>query len=48
MEFWSTLWTVVFVLCLLIFAGVAVYVSIGALGDIRALFKRMGGGQSRQ
>ncbi len=41
MEFWSTLWTVVFVLCLLIFAGVAVYVGVGAIGDIRALFKRM-------
>ena len=42
MEFWSTLWTAVFVLCLLLFAGVAVYVSIGAIGDIRALFKKMG------
>ena len=42
MEFWSTLWAVVFVLCLLLFAGVAVYVSVGALGDIRALFRRMG------
>lgn len=42
MEFWSTFWSVVFVLCLLLFAGVAVYVSVGALGDIRALFRRMG------
>ena len=42
MEFWSTLWAVVFVLCLLLFAVVAVYVSVGALGDIRALFRRMG------
>lgn len=42
MEFWSTFWAVVFVLCLLLFAVVAVYVSAGALGDIRALFRRMG------
>ncbi len=42
MEFWSTLWAVVFVLCLLLFAVVAVYVGVGALGDIRALFRRMG------
>lgn len=42
MEFWGTLWAVVFVLCLLLFAVVAVYVSVGALGDIRALFRRMG------
>ncbi len=42
MEFWSTLWTAVFALCLLIFAVVAVYVSVGAIGDIRALFRKMG------
>ena len=42
MEFWSTLWAVIFVLCLVLFAVVAVYVSVGALGDIRALFRRMG------
>ncbi len=42
MEFWSTLWTAVFVLCLLIFAVVAVNVSVGAIGDIRALFRKMG------
>ncbi len=42
MEFWSTLWTAVFVVCLLVFAGVAVYVGVGAIGDIRALFRRMG------
>jgi len=42
MEFWSTFWAVVFVICLLLFAVVAVYVSVGALGDIRALFRRMG------
>ena len=42
MEFWSTLWTAVFVLCLLIFAAVAIYVSVGAIGDIRALLRRMG------
>lgn len=42
MEFWSTLWAVVFALCLVVFAAVAVYVSVGAIGDIRALFRRMG------
>ncbi len=42
MEFWSTLWAWVFVLCLVVFAAVAVYVSVGAIGDIRALFRRMG------
>lgn len=42
MEFWSTFWAVVFALCLLVFAAVAVYVSVGAIGDIRALFRKMG------
>lgn len=42
MEFWSSLWAVVFVLCLVVFAVVAVYVSVGAIGDIRALFRKMG------
>ncbi len=41
MVFWSTFWTVVFVLCLLLFAAVAVYVGVGAIGDIKALFRRM-------
>ena len=41
MEFWIAMWTVVFAVCLLLFAGVAVYVSVGAIGDIRALFRKM-------
>ena len=41
MEFWSAMWTVVFVVCLLLFAGVAVYVGVGAISDIRALFRKM-------
>ena len=41
MEFWIAMWTVVFVVCLLLFAGVAVYVSVGAIGDIKALFRKM-------
>ena len=41
MEFWSTLWAAIFGLCLLLFAVVALYVSVGALGDIKALFRRM-------
>ena len=42
MEFWSVFWTVTFVCCLLLFAFVAVYVGVGAIGDIRALFRKMG------
>jgi hypothetical protein len=41
MMFWSTLWMVVFVVSMLVFAGVAVMVTIGGIGDIRALFRRM-------
>lgn len=41
MEFWGMLWTIVFAGSLLIFAVVAVVVTVGGLGDIRALFQRM-------
>ena len=41
MMFWTTLWTVVFVVSILVFAAVAVMVTIGGIGDIRALFRRM-------
>ena len=41
MEFWIAMWTVVFAVCLLLFAAVAVYVGVGAIGDIKALFRKM-------
>ncbi len=41
MSFWMILWTVVFAVCLIGFAVVAVVVAIGGIGDIRALFVNM-------
>ena len=41
MEFWVMFWTVLFFLCVAIFAGVAVVVTIGGVADIRALFARI-------
>ena len=42
MEFWVWLWTIVFAVSMLIFTGVSIVVSIGAIGDIKSLFRNIG------
>jgi len=39
MNFWINFWTIFFFASLALFTGVAIVVSIGALFDIRSLFK---------
>lgn len=39
MNFWVNFWTIFFFASLALFAGVAIVVSIGALFNIRSLFK---------
>ena len=41
MDFWIDLWTVFFFGSLVIFAGLAVVVSIGGFFDIRSLFRTL-------
>ena len=41
MGFWMNLWTIVFFLSLLSFAGLAVVVSIGGFFNIKSLFKSL-------
>ena len=41
MGFWIGLWSVLFWLALIVFAGVAVKVALGGVSDIRALFQSM-------
>ena len=38
MDFWITFWGVCFLICMVVFAGVAVIVAVGGVSDIRALF----------
>lgn len=38
MNFWITLWTIVFALGMVIFTGVAIVVAIGGPADIKAMF----------
>ncbi len=39
MNFWINFWTIFFLVSLVLFAGVAIVVSIGAFFNIRSLFK---------
>ncbi len=41
MVFWIYLWKVVFVASILLFGGMAVWVTIGGYFDIRRLFQKM-------
>ena len=41
MAFWSVFWGLLLLVCLLVFAGLAVVVAVGGYGDIQALFRRM-------
>ena len=38
---WALFWQAVFIIALLLFAGMAVWVSIGGLKDLRELFRQM-------
>ena len=44
MQFWITLWKIVLIAGVLLFAGMAVWVTIGSVRDIRRLLQRMGEG----
>ena len=39
METWTTIWTVVFVATIVVFAGMAVWVTIGGFQDLKAMFR---------
>lgn len=41
MDFWINLWSIFFLASLVIFASLAVVVSIGGFFDIRSLFKSL-------
>lgn len=41
LKIWETIWTLIFFISLLLFAGMAIWVTIGGLGDIKRLFARM-------
>ncbi len=41
MNAWMTLWKVVFVVSLVVFAGMAVWVTIGGFADIKRMFARI-------
>lgn len=41
MSFWISLWGWVLLVALALFAGVAVFVTIGGLGDLREMFRRI-------
>ena len=41
MDLWIRLLMVIFILCILLFTGVAIYVGLGGLKDIKALFHKM-------
>ena len=38
MDFWITFWGLCFLICMVVFAGMAVIVAVGGVSDIRALF----------
>ena len=41
LEFWILLWKAVLIISLLLFAGLAIVVTIGGAGDIRRLFQAL-------
>jgi len=41
MNFWILLWKVILIASLAIFAGMAVWVTIGGFQDIKRMFKRI-------
>ncbi|MHC4535303.1 MAG: hypothetical protein ACYS6K_15240 [Planctomycetota bacterium] len=43
MNFWINFWTAFFILSLVLFAGLAVTVTIGGFFNIRSLFKNLTG-----
>jgi hypothetical protein len=43
MNFWINFWTAFFIVSLVLFAGLAVVVTIGGFFNIRSLFKNLSG-----
>lgn len=43
MNFWINFWTAFFIISLVLFAGLAVVVTIGGFFNIRSLFKNLSG-----
>jgi len=41
MSFWATLWKVVFIVGSVVFTGMAVWVTIGGVRDIKRLFAKI-------
>ena len=41
MSFWVGFWTIIFFVSLVIFAGLAIVVTVGGFFDIRSLFKTL-------
>ena len=41
MTFWIWFWQIVFIVWVLVFGGMAVWVTIGGFRDIKLLFKRL-------
>lgn len=41
MEFWISFWTVLLILALAVFAGLAVAVTVGGFFDVKALFRNI-------
>lgn len=39
MNFWETFWPLVFIVCVVAFAGLAIVVTIGGISDIRAMLR---------
>ncbi len=42
-EFWKGFWALVLLLGCLLFLGLSIVVTVGGLGDVRALFRRLAG-----
>ena len=48
MTFWIDFWTIFFAASLILFAGVAIAVTIGGFFNIRSLFKSLTAGRDEQ
>ncbi len=41
MEFWTLIWKILFIASIVVFAGMAVWVTIGGYQDIKTLLQRL-------
>lgn len=48
MNFWINFWTIFFIASLVLFAGMAIVVTIGGFFNIRSLFKSLSNRDKRQ